>query len=62
MNEVIVKFKINGTEWEIEEINEDDRTYFYVTKNGLEWSNGNGPDYETQTEAEINILNEYRIN
>jgi len=35
--------------------------FFRVYKNGIEYKTCNGNDYETGTEAEINILMEYLV-
>jgi hypothetical protein len=64
----IIKYKINNTKWTITELDEKDTgiesTYgstFRVYKNGEMYDTANGNDYESSTEAEINILLEYKI-
>lgn len=49
-------FKIHGTVWTTFFINDK----YFINKNGKPWNNGNGPEFETESEAEVNILNEYR--
>lgn len=67
--EIISTFIIGKTKWEIVETTqtfikravEVEEVNYWITKNGRDWSNSNGPNYESETEAEINILMQYRV-
>ena len=63
---IISKFRIEGDHYSVVELEDldDEWTYdqFYrVFKNGSIFETANGSDFETITEAEINILNEYNV-
>ena len=65
---IIAKYKINKTKWTITELDETETgiashygSTFRVYKNGEMYDTANGNDYETSTEAEINILLEYLV-
>ena len=55
---LISTFNIEGIVWQI--LYRDAYSDYIVNKDGDFWENGNGSPFETETEAEINILNEYR--
>ena len=56
---VISTFKICKTVWNI--TFEPETETYKVYKNGKEYDLCNGSEYETETEAEINILLEYKL-
>ena len=56
--EVISKYKLGKTSWVICLI---DGKYYRVYKNGEMFDTQQGNDFETLTEAEVNILLEYLV-
>lgn len=64
---IMAKFRIEGDHYSIVEIEDLENEWSYgqfyrVFKNGMIFETANGSDFETETEAEINILNEYNVN